>query len=149
MKKISDEKMNKVEEIKYALGKEYSAFVHNAVEEILHNVFNVAKTEKQHDKIIDDIGTYIKNKLEVSSDDNIEWENIEKWYYEWSLSLLNFIDEKEAVKILGSIELKNPHRWEEPYGKIDVEYLQSEIYKSIIKNIDMRTIEELNKEFKC
>lgn len=149
MKKISEKKLEKVDSIKQALGKDYSNYVQNAVEEILYRVYAVAETNEQYDKIIDDIGIYIKNKLNIENDDNIEWQNIEEWYSEWCNSLLYYLDEKEVVKILGSIKIKEKHKWEEPYGKIDIETLQKKIYESIIENIEHRTIEELEKEFKC
>lgn len=149
MKKIAKEKIERVDSIKYALGKDYSNYVQNAVEEILYGVYRVAETNEQYEKMIDDIGVYVKNKLNIENDDNIEWQKIEEWYYEWCNSLLYYLDDKEVVKILGSIKIKEAHKWEEPYGKIDIETLQKKIYKSIIENISYKPIEELEKEFKC
>ncbi len=149
MKKIEEKKIEEVNKIKKALGKDYSNYVENAINEILYGIYRTSETEELYDKMIDDIGTYIKNKLNIQNDESIEWTRIGDWYWEWSNSLTYYLDIKEIAKILGSIKIKDGYGWEEPYGKIDIETIQKKIYKSMIESIEDYDIDTLKKEFLC
>lgn len=147
MKKISAQKMSEIDKLRGILGKDYSNFVENSVNEILYAMYRTSEKDEKYEEMINRIGTYVKNKLNIVEDEKINWQEIEDWYYEWGNSLTSYLSVSEIAKILGSIKIKDEFGWEEPYGKINVTELQNKIYNSIINNIDYLTKDELIKKF--
>lgn len=101
------------------LGKDYSNFVENSVNELLYSIYRTSEKDEQYEEMINRIGTYVKNKLNIVEDEKINWQEIEDWYYEWANSLTSYLSVSEIAKILGSIKIKDEFGWEELYGKIN------------------------------
>ncbi len=146
-KKLSAQKMSEIDKLRGILGKDYSNFVENSVNELLYSIYRTSEKDEQYEEMINRIGTYVKNKLNIVEDEKINWQEIEDWYYEWANSLTSYLSVSEIAKILGSIKIKDEFGWEELYGKINVTELQNKIYNSIINNIDYLTKDELIKKF--
>jgi len=112
-----------------------------AFNEILSTIYINAMSTKELDKIVDDMGLILKNKLDINDDNQLDWQKIEAWHNRYSRSLTEVLEFNEITNIISKSKITNEYEWEDikskaiPIEKINkdfLEYFQEELNPHIL-----------------
>ena len=112
-----------------------------AFNEILYTIYINAMSTEELDKIIDDMGLILKNKLDIKDDNKLNWQKIEDWHNNYSHSLTMVLKFDEITNIISKSKITNEHVWEDieskeiPIEKINkdfLEFFQEELNPNIL-----------------
>ena len=121
-------------------------WVKNSCDEILSAIYRTLETDKHYDEMIDRIGNFVKNKLNIEDDDLINWTNIEEWYFRWYSRLTDLLDIREIEDIFKTLKI-NAKKWEEPTAKMNIVKIGDRIFDSIKETLEFNGIEEMKIDF--
>ena len=101
-----------------------------AFNEILYTMYINAMSTEELDKIIDEMGLILKNKLNIKDDNELDWQKIETWNTRYYRSLTMILEFDEIINIISKSKITNEHEWEDikskefPIEKINKDFLK-------------------------
>lgn len=120
---------------------EEDSWIKIAFNEILSTIYINAMSTKELDKIVDDMGLILKNKLAIKDDNQLDWQKIEAWHNKYSRSLTMVLNFNEITNIISKSKITSEYEWEDikskeiPIEKINkdfLEYFQEELNPHIL-----------------
>jgi len=106
------------------------SWVKIAFNEILSTIYINAMSTKELDKIVDNMGAILKNKLDIDDDNLLDWQKIDDWHLRYYRSLIDVLTFDEIKTIISKSKISNNYEWEDiqskeiPLKKINKEFLE-------------------------
>ena len=124
---------------------EEDSWIKIAFNEILSTIYINAMSAKELDKIIDDMGLILKNKLAIKDDNQLDWQKIEAWHNKYSRSLTMVLEFNEITNIISKSKITNEYEWEDIKSKeIPIEKINKDFLNFFQEELDPNI---LNPEF--
>jgi len=109
---------------------EEDSWIKIAFNEILSTIYINAMSAKELDKIVDDMGLILKNKLDIKDNKQLDWQKIEAWHNKYFRSLTMVLEFNEITNIISKSKITSEYEWEDikskeiPIEKINKDFLE-------------------------